>query len=489
LKILFIYADIVTIKISYCPAIHVLSSILKQIGCNIGLLHINENIIPFEKNIIIEKSNGYDIFAFTATSFNYKYANQIAGWLKEQYPNILRILGGSHATIQPEDFEESNFDIFCVGEGEEPMKDLVYALQNGIDWNNIPNLITRKRINPVRGFLKDMNLLPFWDFEITDTKRILELQNGWLSLSFSRGCPYECNFCINHLYKKIEIGQHNKISEYLRKRSPENAILQLEYLANNYKIKFFNIDDDLHLIDKKWIIEFTEKYKKRIYERFGIKYILNARASNLTKEILTILDVSGCKEIRIGFETGNEKLRNKILGKGITNDDLIKAFENLKGFSIIGVLFAMMGIPGESWETFNDTLDMIIKLKPKLIRMTFLFPYKHTRIYDYCIENNLFKEGKIMDNRDIRSPLVFENLTDIEISCFRFLFAWFVNFRWFKDFEYYNAIQKYINLELSEFETKFDEIIEIDKGLDKNCFHSHYRYFPNNRYYFEYVDI
>jgi len=492
MRILFIYPDIITKMINFCPAIHVLSAVLKREGYEVDLLHINNDYgIKYDKDTIVGLAEGYDLFAITSTSFNYKYANEIAGWLQEEYPLILVMLGGYHATTQPEDFKDSNFDIFCVGEGEEPMKELCRALDIGDNnWVKIPNLITRVGgVNPVRGFLKDLNELPYWDFDITDTAKIIELRGGWLSISFSRGCPYECSFCYNHLLKKVEMGVHDKMSDYLRRRTPANAVNELESLANKYPIKFFNIDDDLLTMNKKWMKEFTDLYAERIYKPFGIKYVINARADSLTEDITQMLGSSGCKEARLGFETGNEKLRNELLDKRTSNEALIKACANLTKHGVQSVAFAMIGIPGESWDSFKDTLDMTIKLQPNLIRMTFLYPYKHTRIYDICIERDLFKGGGITDNRDYGSCLKFDRITDNDLSCMRFLFPWYVNFKWFGDYEYYKAIEYFSKYSETFFtEDRIPLIIEKDKELSMNCKHPHYRYYRGNEYYFELHD-
>lgn len=493
MKILFIYPDVITKMINFCPSIHVLSAVLKREGYQVFMLHINnEHGIKYDKEIIIKLSAGYDLFGITSTTFNYKYANEIAGWLKEAYPSILRILGGFHATTQPEDFKASNFDIFCVGEGEEPIKELVYALNNNLDWSKIPNLITRSGANPVRGFLRNLNTLPFWDFTITNTKRILEERKGWLSISFARGCPYECTFCYNNLLKKIEIGPNDRMSDYLRRRNPDNAVNELFRLAMTYPVKFFNLDDDLLTTDKKWMNEFTYKYKILIYRVFGIKYVINARASTLDDEMVSMLADSGCKEARMGFETGNEELRNSLLNKKTSNESLEKACATLDKHGVMSVAFAMMGVPGESLISFFDTIHMTIKLKPKLIRMTFLFPYKNTKIYDYCIEHGLLKENyELEDNRDLRSPLKFEHLTDQQLFCFRFLFPWFVNATWLDNMaslRYFMALSKYIDLPLAQLEGSIPEIIELDSQLSKETWCPHYRYYSNNIDYFQLYD-
>ena len=279
----------------------------------------------------------------------------------------------------------------------------------------------------------------------------------------------------------------DKISEYIRKRSTENTIAELESLAKKYHVKFFNTDDDLLVMDKKWIRKFTELYTERIFKPFGIKYLINARATSLNEEIVKMLASSGCHEVRVGVETGNEKLRNGLLDKKTSNKALINAFKTLRKYELRSMAFCMIGIPGESWGTFYDTVDMIIKLQPTLIRMTFLFPYKHTKIYDYCLDHDLFKDVEI-DDEFTGSPLKFENLIDQELFCMRFLFPWYVNNSFLlygNNTSYRDAIYEYHDLSLQELETKIPEIIIRDKELSKNCKQLHYRYFNNNETYFE----
>lgn len=490
MRILFIYPDHGTDVMSFCSAIHVLSAVLKQDGHETSLIHINnEDGVKYDKDTIIELSKGYNLFAVTSTSFSYKYANEIAGWLKESYPDILKILGGSHATIQPEDFEASNFDIFCVGEGDEALKQLCNCLRNGDDWTKILGLITRYGSNPLKGFYRDMDRLPFWDFDIMDTEKILRLRQHWLTILFARGCSYSCTFCINHLYKKIGISAGDKMSEYIRKRTPELCVDELEILAKKFSVKVFNVADDLLTMDKKWIRRFTDDYKQRIYKPFGIKYSLNARADSLTDEVVKMLVESGCMEARIGFETGNENVRNELLRKRVTNESLYKAFDNIHKYGMNAVAFTMMGLPGESYDTFQETIEMIGKLKPRLVRMTFLFPYKHTAIYDICVERGLFKEDyEKEDNRDDVSPLKFDNLTDQELFCFKFLFPWYVNVIMLQDKDqvrsYYQSIRDYKKYSFEKLREMTSDIIEIDSSLSRSCPEPHYKYFSDQLSYF-----
>lgn len=296
---------------------------------------------------------------------------------------------------------------------------------------------------------------------------------------------HNCTFCINHLYKKIELGPDDKMTDYLRRRKPELVISELESLVSKFDIKFFNIDDDLLTTNRKWMQEFTDLYREKIYLSTGIKYVINARADTLTDPIVKMLADSGCIEARMGFETGNEKLRNGLLDKHTSDLALEKAFKTLDKYGISSVAFAMIGIPGESWDTYYDTICAMIKFKPRLFRMTFLYPYKHTKMYDYCIEEGLFKDEIIPDNRDNGSPLKFDFLTDQELFCMRFLLPWFVNSEWHDLPEYYKAWDEFTDYSLESLQNMIPQIIERDKELSSKCNVPHYRYYENNIDYFE----
>jgi radical SAM superfamily enzyme YgiQ (UPF0313 family) len=318
-----------------------------------------------------------------------------------------------------------------------------------------------------------------------DTEKILKARGGWLSISFSRGCPYECSFCINHLYKKIEIGPNDKMKDYLRRRTAENTVNELEELAKTYEISHFNIDDDLLTMDREWMANLSRLYREKIWTPFNIPYVINARADTLDEGMVKLLKISGCKEARIGYETGNEAARNKILRKHTSNLELKNAFSMLKKYQITGVAFAMMGIPGENMSTINDTINSIIELQPGMMRMTFLFPYKHTEIYNDCMAKGLFKNDIVGDNRDMGSPLHFEELTDKALFCFRFLLPWYINARWLNSEMYQDAIDEFHRLSLEELEQSLPAIIKRDEWLSLQTSKSHYRYYKNNQYYFE----
>lgn len=501
MRILFVYPDIGTKSVNFSPAIQLLSAVLKRNGFCCELLHINDACgVPNTDEAIlceIEKKH-FDIAVFTSTSFQYTRANEIAGLIKRVHSRIPILLGGTHATIKPDDLDSSSFDAFCIGEGDEALLEFIRRFEGKNNFTNVLNFHVKKPDgtivrNETRPFIRDLNTLPFWDMEIMDMKKILLARQKWLSISFSRGCPFECTFCINHLLKAINVKKPSDLKHYIRKRRPELVIEELAHIADKLKgyVDVFNFDDDLLMLDKPYMLEFTKLYKEKIYAPYGTRYAMNCRASCLDEGIAEALGKSGCLELRIGFETGDEKLRQEILKKGITDTELITAFRLCDKHGIHTNSFAMIGVPGENSETVQKTIDMTIKLKPYLIRMTFLYPYFKTEIYEYCKKRNMIREDKILEDSFTDSPLSLGTINERDLLRYRLLFPWYVNSSMCGDAAscYRKELRRFeqYSLEKLRQESTFKELLVLDDKLSDTLAASkiaHYRYFKNNLYYF-----
>jgi radical SAM superfamily enzyme YgiQ (UPF0313 family) len=243
------------------------------------------------------------------------------------------------------------------------------------------------------------------------------------------------------------------------------------------------------LVNKEWTREFTEGYRDRVYKPYGIGYVISARATGLNDETVRLLVDSGCNEVRIGIETGNEGLRNGLLRKNVSDKALKEAFKALRDAGLRSLGFIIIGLPDESVNTYFDTVDMIIKLKPNLIRANFLYPYKHTEIYDICVRRKLLKEDfDTIGSRDDCIPLNLPHLTDKDLFMFRFLFPWYINLAWHTEMEYYNAINDFVGYSIEELRAMLPEIKAKDRELSAGCTEPHYRYYSGNESYFELYD-
>jgi len=497
-KLLFVYPNFGT-PYSFHSGIRILSAILKENGYSVDMLHLHEEYgLPDEAEVIISevKRHAPDLIGFTATTFEYKAANRITGELKKAFPDVPIILGGVHATIKPDDLESSNFDGFCIGEGENALIDLVEKIEKGEDYSDTGSFWFKTKggivQNPQLPVIENLDELPFYDMEILDTRKILEIRDNWLNIGFSRGCPYDCSFCINSLLKKITCPDGN-LKTYLRKRSVSKVISEFEDIIGKYGkyIEVFNFDDDLLMLYRDWMKEFARKYKERIYEKHHITYAINARVETMDEEVIALMAQSGCREIRIGFETGSFELRKNMLNKAITDEQLINAFALCNKYGIRTNAFAMIGIPGETHETISQTFRLLSILKPYLIRLTFLHPISHTAIYDYCQEHGLFKKGLSVIDQFTESPLRFDYISDADLLRYRLLFPWYLNtYLPVEANRYSQLIESFRDMSYDELRKPgtSERVIEMDAEISSEMEGRnlpHYCYFKNNLYYFQ----
>lgn len=501
-KVLFVYSNI-GMGIAFSPAVQILSAVLKRAGHETALLHLhNEHGIPNDPDEIrrfIEREKP-DLIGFTATSFEYNLLNEIAGQLKRDFPGTPLILGGVHATIMSSDLASSNFDAFCIGEGEQNLLELIQKMESGEDYTDTPSFHfkavngggARVIKNPIRPMVEDLDSLPFYDMEIMDTKKILLLRSKWLSIGFSRGCPYTCSFCINPALKDIKVGDGSP-KKYLRKKSMEKVISELESILLKYKeyVEVFNFDDDLLMLDKKWMLDFTRNYKERIYDKYGVEYAINGRVNTIKDDLIEKMAESGCRELRIGFETGDPDLRKRVLSKPISDEQLINAFDVCHKYGIKPSAFAMLGVPQETHETVQKTLKLLARLKPYLVRMTFLTPFPHTEIYDYCKKNNLFKDRWEEIDQFTLSPLKFDSLTDEELLRYHNMFPWYLNMSMLDPHDaekYESLIERFHSVQFLGNKELKDEILRTDDEISSKMYLEgvpHYRYFRNNLTYYQ----
>lgn len=499
LKIVFIYPDLKWNSINFSPAIMSLSAYLKKnIDIDVFLLHLNETHgIKYDLSDILKRIESIqpDMIGFTCTTYQYRFVEDIAKFLKENGILSLMFLGGSHATIAPDDIENSSLDAFCIGEGEIPLLELCKRLKAKEDIVNIPGFIFKNKteiiMNPPSKVLNDLNDLPISDYELMDTKKILKVRNGWFNISFSRGCTYSCSFCINQVLRTI-YKKSNK-GKYFRHKSIDNIISELKHWAQFYSgdIKIFNFDDDLLMLNKDWFIDFILQYKKHIYDKFDIKYVINGRANLIDEDIANVLSISGCYEVQIGFESGSDELRNLMLKKQITTVQLINTFSLLRQKNVRTLAYTMLGIPGESHQSIDETLKILRFIKPTLIRMTVFDPFIKTPIFDYCKKTGILK-NEINTNAVNNfgcSNLIFADLNDLDILRYHLFFPWLLNenISYCKD-----AINEYSKLSYDELLLSSEKIFISDKQISTSLTKEripHFRYFDKNKYYYEYVSF
>jgi len=360
MHILFVVRDLHTEYLGIMS----LSSILKRAGHNIDIVEARYDRIKRK----LEKNN-FTILAYSAHVVNISYYLNLNRKIKEEF-NVFSVFGGPLPTLSPEIINKPGVDGVCIGEGEYALLGLVNNLAEGKSITNIANWWIKKEGQIFRSssgpLIKDLDTLPFVDrtlFHITYEMFILT----------SRGCPYRCSYC----------SERNEF----RRRSVDNVIEELREVKSSTHARFLRFVDSTFNISLPWLREFSEKYKKEI----GLPFCCNVRADLVTPESIKCLKEAGCFFVSMGIETANDYLRNEVLKKDLTKEQIISAIEIIKRYKLRLLTYNMLCIPFSSLEDDLETLRLNIQCRPDYATASLFFIHKHTDIYNSLVKYSRFK--------------------------------------------------------------------------------------------------
>ena len=368
-----------------------LSAVLKKHDHSVKMFVLNKD----KKVIKSLKKFNPDITAFSVVSGIHKWSLKFAKKIKKNM-NTLVLFGGPHPTFFPETIQQENIDIIALGEGEYSILELADSIDKGrIDYK-IKGLWFKKdkKIikNPLRNLINDLDSLPFPDRELYYSKYPFLKNFPTKRFITSRGCPYDCSFCFNHKMKEMYKGK----GIYIRRRSPRNVIEEIKQMKQRYKLKNVRFIDDSFTINHRWLFELLNLYKEEI----NLPFTCLVRANELNEKLIQEFKRAGCDGITFGIETADEKRRNDILHKSLTNEDIIKAAKLLRKYKIKFGTYNMIGLPGETIEDAIDTMKFNAKIKVNYPNSTIFQPYPKTELAEYCIKKGYIKKDFDVDNID-----------------------------------------------------------------------------------------
>lgn len=356
-----------------------LMSALKKAGHKPDIIQVDEEDI----NIYIKKFKP-DIIAYSLTTGSHSYFQELNRELKRKH-YFTSLFGGPHVTFFAEELmQDKAVDIACLGEGEEALVELADAIEKGKKYTKIKNLWVRvaKKIykNDVRP-LQNLDKIEFPERKIIYKKykscRLSAIKN----IIATRGCPFNCPYCYNHLIKKIYANN----GVYVRQRSVDNVLAEMAEIKKNYPIKMFYFQDDIFAVNKTWLKDFSRRYPVEV----GTPFHCHLRVNLTDKETISLLHTAGCTSASFAIETGNDKIRNEILGRVMSKEQITDVAEMLHKKNIKFRIFNMIGLPGGSIETDIETLKLNIKCKPTLGWASIYQPYPKTELYQKARNLNL----------------------------------------------------------------------------------------------------
>lgn len=311
--------------------------------------------------VLLEKKP--DLIGFSILNANRWGGLEIAQIAKQINPDVKIVFGGVAATFLWEHFLKHfpQVDFVVIGEGEYTFLNLVRLIEKGNykDIKDVKGIAFRKNGKIVR--TKDAEVIQDLD-ELPIPAKYFEYQH----VVFSRGCPWKCTFC----------GSPGFWGKKIRFHSPKNFVQHLEVLYSK-GVNSFYVSDDNFTIKKNRVIEIC----KRILDRgLKITWVAISRVNYVDEEILNWMRKAGCIQISYGIESGSEKIR-ALLNKNVKTDDIKNTFALTHKYGIIARAYFIYGSPQESWDTIQDTIDLIHQIKPLICVLYILEIYPGTQLY------------------------------------------------------------------------------------------------------------
>ena len=353
-----------------------------------------------------------DIVGITANTPQVKQAWRTAAVIKE-VADIPVVLGGPHVSVVSEDLDLESLsqpavDIIVRGEGEvawlkileivedwkrdqeEHSTQRLFAADNGL-WQDVAGISYRDAQgkfvrNPDRTPIADLDTLPWPAYDLFKMERYTSLQpatdavDGARSFSMmtSRGCPYRCTFCSQSI-----------MPVKWRARSSENVLEEWRHLVRDRGAQEIGVLDDSANIRVKRLEELSDMLVASKLEHVPWIFVNGIRANLATPELLRKMKAAGLLRTAFGVETGDPDMLLSI-DKRIQLDAIRQAFKNAKKVGIETIGFFIIGLPGDTRQSMQRTIDFAIELDPLIANFSMMTPYPGTRVYEIIKEQGRF---------------------------------------------------------------------------------------------------
>ncbi len=332
------------------------------------------------------RSFSADVIGISVVTPLFEKAKAISRSIRSFLPGKVLIAGGPHASVFPEQaLKEMGVDFCVIGEAEVTIVELLDKIGQGQFPDAVKGLAYLKGATPVvtgpREYIRDLDSLPFVNRRLVPKSVIYgragyPLKNPCMLLITGRGCPYRCSFC--------QPTPEQIFGKGVRKRSPENVVAEIAELKNAYGVNGLWINDDTFLTDIEWAGRFCDLIRQ---ERLDISWYANGRLNNIDRQMLIRMRDAGCSCLVLTPETGCQRIRNGVLDKNVSDDQVMEAYRLCHQIGLPVQANIMVGSPTESEGDLKMSLALIRKIQPHFMNYSYttLLPKTHLSNL-YCRE-------------------------------------------------------------------------------------------------------
>ena len=392
------------------------TAVLENSGFNAKLLDFPAMHWGRERFIDVLRDTDPDFIVLDSTTPSI-YSDIEYSKLVKDFSKAKVIMVGTHASACPEetlDLSQGSIDVIALGEYDYTVRDIILNFNN---LNEVQGIVFKKdnrvEFTKRRSLIENLDELPFPAWYHLDIKKYFDATRLYphIDIIGGRGCPYQCTFC---QWPQLMFGNRYRL------RSAENIVDEIEYdlsIFPQLKRGEFFFEDDTFTINKERAYSICEEIRKR---NLKITWSTNARPDIYDLNLFSMMKKSGCRELLVGFETGNQEIMDNIK-KGARIEDSRKFVDVAKKARLDIHGCFVFGLPGETKETMQKTLNFALSLNLNTIQFSAALPLPGTEYYNYCREKGLLKAKTWrdwLDGNEQGAVVSYPNLTVDEVNYF-----------------------------------------------------------------------
>ncbi len=353
-------------KFSASPPLGILylASVLEKIAIKVKIIDAMAAPIKLEDIVKLIEKEDTRIVGISATTPQIRGSVQLATALKQTLGNRIIIgLGGPHVTADPEFiYRFPYFDFGFIGEGETTFPSLAEKMMKERVTENRPAILRGEHVS-------SLDDVPFPARHLLKKDAYGEAGEQFAPIMASRGCPYNCVFCSKPIADRS-----------IRYRSPENVVNEIESVNAKYVV----FADDTFTLNRKTTLMLCQEIIDR---KLDVGWHCETRVNLVDKELLQVMKKAGCKKIEFGIESGNERIRNNIVRKNPTNEQINRTFSLCKTVGIQTAAYLMLGFPTETKKEMQETAEIGKKIGADFIGVHLTVPMPGSDLFTLAIQD------------------------------------------------------------------------------------------------------
>jgi len=295
------------------------------------------------------------------------------------------VLGGAGYSIFPEGaLSFLGADMGIQGEGEVAFPALIARMEQGADLSGVFSLyLPGQGPQCKRRFTKNLDTLPLPETDLWSLPS--QKDELWMPVQTRRGCPLNCSYCSTGAIE----------GRVLRRHSPEAIVRWIAHWREAGIHQFFFVDNTFNLPPSPA----KEICRRLIDYGLNIKWWSILYPAHVDEELVELMGKAGCEQVSIGFESGSERIL-KNMNKKFTLKDVRQISGMLSDHGIRRMGFLLLGSPGETRESVEESLVFADSLKLESLKITVgVRIYPHTSIAKMAVD-----EGVIAPHDDLLFP-------------------------------------------------------------------------------------